>query len=81
MTITCSSRVLIEFDDSCLTTQHPGIKDETTMDFPHGTRKVFYLVIGALLVAMAVLSYQLYQERQKTISMSDISTRETDLAA
>jgi len=29
-------------------------------------RNVLYLVIGALAVATAVLSYQFYQERQKT---------------
>ena len=29
-------------------------------------RNVLYLVIGALVVATAVLGYQFYQERQKT---------------
>jgi predicted negative regulator of RcsB-dependent stress response len=29
-------------------------------------RNILYLVIGALAVAVAVFSYQLYQERQKT---------------
>ena len=30
------------------------------------SRNVLYLVIGALVVATAVLSYYFYQERQKT---------------
>jgi RsiW-degrading membrane proteinase PrsW (M82 family) len=29
-------------------------------------RNVLYLIIGALTVAIVVLSYQFYQERQKT---------------
>ena len=29
-------------------------------------RNVLYLVIGALVVAIAIFGYQLYQERQKT---------------
>jgi predicted negative regulator of RcsB-dependent stress response len=29
-------------------------------------RNVLYLIIGALIVAIAVFGYQLYQERQKT---------------
>ncbi len=29
-------------------------------------RNVLYLIIGALIVAVAVFGYQLYQERQKT---------------
>ena len=29
-------------------------------------RNVLYLIIGALIVAVAVIGYQLYQERQKT---------------
>jgi predicted negative regulator of RcsB-dependent stress response len=29
-------------------------------------RSVLYLIIGALIVAIAVFGYQLYQERQKT---------------
>jgi RsiW-degrading membrane proteinase PrsW (M82 family) len=29
-------------------------------------RTVFYLIIGALAVAIVVLSYQFYQDRQKT---------------
>ena len=29
-------------------------------------RNILYLVIGALIAATAVFSYQLYQERQKT---------------
>jgi len=29
-------------------------------------RNVLYLVIGALVAAIAVFGYQLYQERQKT---------------
>jgi len=30
------------------------------------SRNVLYLIIGALIVAIAVFGYQLYQERQKT---------------
>jgi len=29
-------------------------------------RNILYLIIGALVVATAVLGYQFYQERQKT---------------
>ena len=29
-------------------------------------RNILYLIVGALVVAAAVFSYQLYQERQKT---------------
>jgi predicted negative regulator of RcsB-dependent stress response len=29
-------------------------------------RNILYLIIGALIVAIAVFGYQLYQERQKT---------------
>jgi hypothetical protein len=29
-------------------------------------RTILYLIIGALVVAIVVLSYQFYQERQKT---------------
>jgi hypothetical protein len=29
-------------------------------------RNVFYLIIGVLAIATVVLSYQLYQDRQKT---------------
>jgi hypothetical protein len=29
-------------------------------------RNIFYLIIGALVVANVVLAYQLYQERQNT---------------
>ena len=30
------------------------------------TRNTLYLVIGALVVVIAIVGYQLYQERQKT---------------
>ncbi|MGA2843579.1 MAG: hypothetical protein ABSG18_26350 [Steroidobacteraceae bacterium] len=30
------------------------------------SRNVLYLIIGALIVAIAVFGYQLYQERQKS---------------
>ena len=29
-------------------------------------RNVLYLIIGALIIAVAVFGYQLYQEREKT---------------
>ena len=39
------------------------------MESPTKNRRVLYLIIGALAVATMVLSYQLYQERQKTTSI------------
>jgi len=36
-------------------------------------RNVLYLIIGALIVAIAVFGYQLYQERQKTTGSIDIN--------
>ncbi|MGO8909298.1 MAG: hypothetical protein ACLQDM_08245 [Bradyrhizobium sp.] len=30
------------------------------------SRNVLYLIIGALIIAVAVFGYQLYQEREKT---------------
>jgi hypothetical protein len=49
-----------------LATQDPGVKGKTKKDSQVLNRNVLYLIIGALVVATAVFSYQLYQERQKT---------------
>ena len=48
-----------------LATQYPA-SGRNEKSLPHDDRNVLYLIIGALIVAIAVFGYQLYQERQKT---------------
>jgi magnesium-transporting ATPase (P-type) len=58
--------VSITFDDRPACDAISGIKGKTRKVTRTMNRNVLYLIIGALIVAVAVFGYQLYQERQKT---------------
>lgn len=49
-----------------LVAQDPDVKGKQKKGPPFINRNLLYLIIGALVVATAILGYQLYQERQKT---------------
>jgi cell division protein FtsL len=58
--------VPIELDDASARDARSWRQGQTKKDLPTMNRNVLYLIIGALAVAAAVVSYQFYQERQKT---------------
>jgi len=58
--------VAIDFGDRPTCDAISGINGETRKVSCTMNRNVLYLIIGALIVAVAVFGYQLYQERQKT---------------
>jgi len=40
--------------------------ETTYRSFPKMSRNILYVIIGVLVLAVSVVGYQLYQERQKT---------------
>jgi hypothetical protein len=63
----------IEADDKPACDAISGIEGKTRKVSRTMNRNVLYLIIGALIVAIAVFGYQLYQERQKTTGSIDIN--------